>query len=381
MNGEKVKEGKITKEKVPGGGFFLLGQDQDSVGGGFQSHQRFIGTISQFQMWDRMLSEEEVRNLYNGSSNIIGNIFDDPATYKAEPVDGALIKDKTNCFPNPCRNGASCVDEINSYSCTCLSGYEGNNCQTNINECASNPCKNGASCVDGVNSYSCTCSSGYEGDNCQTNINDCASKPCKNGATCVDGVNSYSCTCLSGYEGVNCQKGSSNGDIRLTGTQVSEGRGRLEVYYNGQWGAVCDHKTNFNSINNNKAAQVACYQLGYGRKGVRTEPQDVGSTNLVNVPFLLGDVSCNGNEMRIEDCQKIMNPDCETHEGTGVDCGSASGYPESIPKWRDDLRCGPDYDNAGCNPDSKYPCCSPQGWCGNTEDHCHCSGCKNWSKR
>ena len=39
-----------------------------------------------------------------------------------------------------------------------------------INECASSPCKNGGTCVDGINSYTCNCDVGYEGDNCETGI-------------------------------------------------------------------------------------------------------------------------------------------------------------------------------------------------------------------
>ena len=35
------------------------------------------------------------------------------------------------------------------------------------NECASNPCKNGGTCSDQVNKYSCNCVPGYVGYNCQ----------------------------------------------------------------------------------------------------------------------------------------------------------------------------------------------------------------------
>ena len=33
----------------------------------------------------------------------------------------------------------------------------------NIDECASQPCVNGATCVDGINSYTCQCSPGKKG--------------------------------------------------------------------------------------------------------------------------------------------------------------------------------------------------------------------------
>ena len=35
-----------------------------------------------------------------------------------------------------------------------------------IDECVSNPCQNGGTCKDAVNSYTCQCKPGYQGDNC-----------------------------------------------------------------------------------------------------------------------------------------------------------------------------------------------------------------------
>ena len=37
-----------------------------------------------------------------------------------------------------------------------------------IDECSSNPCQNGATCNNGVNGYTCNCMAGFTGDNCQT---------------------------------------------------------------------------------------------------------------------------------------------------------------------------------------------------------------------
>ena len=37
-----------------------------------------------------------------------------------------------------------------------------------IDECSSSPCKNGATCTNLVNSYSCSCPNGYTGINCES---------------------------------------------------------------------------------------------------------------------------------------------------------------------------------------------------------------------
>ena len=43
------------------------------------------------------------------------------------------------------------------------------NCNVlDINECLSNPCKNGGTCTDFINYYSCQCAAGYSGVNCET---------------------------------------------------------------------------------------------------------------------------------------------------------------------------------------------------------------------
>ena len=36
-----------------------------------------------------------------------------------------------------------------------------------IDECSSTPCQNGASCIDQVNSFSCNCTDGHEGTRCE----------------------------------------------------------------------------------------------------------------------------------------------------------------------------------------------------------------------
>ena len=108
------------------------------------------------------------------------------------------------CSTNPCFNSAIC-DNVgsDSYTCTCVAGYDGNNCENDIDDCASNPCVNATYCEDLVNDYNCACNPGYEGKNCSTEIDECAVNPCVNGV-CTDLFNDYSCSCYAGWEGDNC---------------------------------------------------------------------------------------------------------------------------------------------------------------------------------
>lgn len=49
--------------------------------------------------------------------------------------------------------------------------------------------------------YSCKCMSGFEGDRCEINVDDCIPHACLNNGTCQDEIDAYSCLCLPGYTG------------------------------------------------------------------------------------------------------------------------------------------------------------------------------------
>ena len=47
------------------------------------------------------------------------------------------ISDVDECGSSPCQNGATCVDLVNKYRCTCLRGFTGVNCETGENKIGS----------------------------------------------------------------------------------------------------------------------------------------------------------------------------------------------------------------------------------------------------
>ena len=107
---------------------------------------------------------------------------------------------------SPCWHNATCIDGVANYTCDCVPGYTGKNCETDINECESNPCQNGGTCIDGVNKYTCNCTGGYNGTNCELDIDECSTgNPCFNGGTCRNNPGGFNCSCQGSWTGDTCE--------------------------------------------------------------------------------------------------------------------------------------------------------------------------------
>ena len=123
-----------------------------------------------------------------------------------------------------CQNGGTCVDDASAdlgYTCDCgTSGYNGAHCETNTDDCDGdrNNCKNGinedgslkadGTCVDAINSVTCTCHHGFSGATCEDAAPVCAgTNPCENGGACHDDTSveaGFTCDCVGGHTGATC---------------------------------------------------------------------------------------------------------------------------------------------------------------------------------
>ena len=119
----------------------------------------------------------------------------------------------------------------------------------------------------------------------------------------VHNVLHYTCTCIH-----LCYIGT----IRLIGGSGSY-EGRVEVYYNGQWGTVCDDLFDINEAN------VVCRQLGY--QGA-TRWHDRAYYGRGSGPIWLDNVDCTGTETSLHDCSSngIGINNCGHNEDVGVSC-------------------------------------------------------------
>uniref|UniRef100_A0A671PAW8 Sushi, von Willebrand factor type A, EGF and pentraxin domain-containing protein 1 n=1 Tax=Sinocyclocheilus anshuiensis TaxID=1608454 RepID=A0A671PAW8_9TELE len=113
--------------------------------------------------------------------------------------------DIDECDSVPCQNGGLCRDGMGDFQCQCQPGFVGLVCEAEVNECNSSPCLNEGLCVDEVNHFTCSCPDGFTGPRCELEINECASSPCQNGGVCKDLEGGYFCTCSQGFTGNNCE--------------------------------------------------------------------------------------------------------------------------------------------------------------------------------
>ncbi|CAH1255098.1 MRC1 [Branchiostoma lanceolatum] len=81
--------------KVRGGGTWILAQDQDTVGGSFVESQAFSGELSQVNLWDRVLTPEEIGTDWSVFCNHHGNVID-WATINIQVV-GQATSDQYRC--------------------------------------------------------------------------------------------------------------------------------------------------------------------------------------------------------------------------------------------------------------------------------------------
>jgi len=157
-----------------------------------------------------------------------------------------------DCWSFPCFNGGFCVDGVDTYTCTCAFGYDGEQCENDIDECLFEDadtddeagddvfavCDENALCTNSDGAYSCVCNAGWEGDGYVANgvlaydypkwitrpteeedpqfiqscrdIDDCLRGLCRNGATCInlEGIeNGYECECAFGPTGLRAWVG------------------------------------------------------------------------------------------------------------------------------------------------------------------------------
>ncbi|XP_052092019.1 deleted in malignant brain tumors 1 protein-like isoform X1 [Mytilus californianus] len=111
--------------------------------------------------------------------------------------------------------------------------------------------------------------------------------------------------------------------INVAGTGSSGSQGRVEITRNGVTGTVCDDR--FDDL----AAAVVCRQLGFQNGGVAVTDGRFGQGT---GPIWLDDVTCQGNELNIEQCtaRPWNQSNCQHSEDVGVICNVSPVVSPSV---------------------------------------------------
>ena len=109
----------------------------------------------------------------------------------------------------------------------------------------------------------------------------------------------------------------TSGSVRLKSGTLSAGR--VEVFYDGQWGTVCDDAWDINDAN------VVCRQLGFSQ--LATHAWSGAYYGQGSGPIWIDDVACSGSESHIYDCRHRGwgNNDCTHSRDASVQCSNAYG--------------------------------------------------------
>ncbi|GFY70270.1 protein eyes shut homolog [Trichonephila inaurata madagascariensis] len=94
------------------------------------------------------------------------------------------VCERSICNGGLCLMGSVDQNLSRNITCFCVPDYHGKFCELQYNECIPEPsCENGATCVDDVDGYSCICPAGYLGSTCNETFscfgNDCFSAQLK----------------------------------------------------------------------------------------------------------------------------------------------------------------------------------------------------------
>nr|KAF6456755.1 galectin 3 binding protein [Rousettus aegyptiacus] len=113
-------------------------------------------------------------------------------------------------------------------------------------------------------------------------------------------------------------RGVQDGDMRLADGDAAN-QGRVEIFYGGQWGTVCDNLWDLLD------ASVVCRGLGFKNA---TEALGGAAFGPGSGPVMLDEVECTGTEPSLANCTSLgwLKSNCRHNQDAGVVC-SNGGFP------------------------------------------------------
>jgi hypothetical protein len=98
------KDGAVVKTlvnvengtQIKDGGTRVIGQDQDSLGGGFQAKDSFKGILTEVNIWNRFLGSDEIESFANDCGSLVQGNY---KAYSDFNITSATELIKPSCCP------------------------------------------------------------------------------------------------------------------------------------------------------------------------------------------------------------------------------------------------------------------------------------------
>uniref|UniRef100_A0A8B9W5M2 Vitamin K-dependent protein S n=1 Tax=Bos mutus grunniens TaxID=30521 RepID=A0A8B9W5M2_BOSMU len=164
------------------------------------------------------------------------------------------------CNPLPCNEDGfmTCKDGQATFTCICKSGWQGEKCESDINECKDPVNINGGCsqiCENTPGSYHCSCKNGFvmlsNKKDCK-DVDECVLKPSICGtAVCKNIPGDFECECAEGYKYNPVSKSCDDVD------ECAENLcAQLCVNYPGGYSCYCDGKKGFKLAQDQKSCEA-----------------------------------------------------------------------------------------------------------------------------
>jgi hypothetical protein len=160
--------------------------------------------------------------------------------------------DRPDCGNGQCHAPATTTpDDGHSYTCVCANGWKGPTCALGTG-CDDEPCGQHGACRRNGGNHTCVCDTGWSGMDACDHPTGCDSLPDCGHGSCVPSGESHSCSCDYGYKGSTCSEGigcDSQPDCGH-GACVASGSSHTCTCDAGWTGEVCDQGTGCDSSPN-----------------------------------------------------------------------------------------------------------------------------------
>jgi hypothetical protein len=90
------KDNVETGTQIKGGGKWVIGQDQDFLGGGFVAKDSFKGILTEVNIWNRVLGSDEIKSFTNDCDSLVNGNY---KAYSDFNITSATELIKPSCCP------------------------------------------------------------------------------------------------------------------------------------------------------------------------------------------------------------------------------------------------------------------------------------------